>query len=308
MTHEPIDFTVAGALKWNTLPDFIAQLHAVSTADSDRFLLDLSKLDFCQPIGTACLAAGMDYLRFRQQECVRVIRPESTGVDTYLERIGLFEALGEPGFYPYQRRDSTGRFVELTRIATQSEVAGATTAVCDVFARKFNLANDARATLDTILSEIVENVFHHAHSEIGAYLCCQGYNDSIDAAIVDLGDGMRRRLMDTTTLREIVERFGGPLRAALQPGVTSKPAHNSGYGLALTSEMIRQNGGLLGVHSQRDRLHQKGGNVQEREIPQRWPGTAIALSVSPAKSLDMGRIYDMAWPTDETDDLDFLDD
>jgi len=253
------------------------------------------------------MAAGIHYLQLREQECVEVIRPKSLDCRSYLERIGLFELLGEEDIYPFQRRDSSGRFVELTRVTSKDQVGPATTAILDVFSEKLDLDQDGRAALDTILSEVTENVFHHAHSPTGAYLCCQSYRDRLDAAIVDLGDGVRRRLSDTEELKKTVEEHGGPLKAAIAPRVTSRPAHNSGYGLALTSGLIRQNGGKLGIYSQRDRLTQAGGKISEEVQKERWPGTAISLSVNRLQRLDIRALYDEVWPTPEGADFDFLD-
>lgn len=306
MTHEPIPFKIRGSFGWTKLPGFTRQLHAISTADSDRFVLDLSELAFCEPVALTCLASGMHYLRLREQECIEVIRPEAGEVRLYLERLGLFDMLGEEDLYPYQRHDPSGRFVELTRVSAAAQVAKATTAICEVICGNLGLTGKARNAVDTILSEVTENVFHHAHSPTGAYLCCQSYKNKLSAAIVDLGDGVRRRLSDTEGLQKIVEEHGGPLQAAIAPKVTSRPAHNSGYGLALTSGLVVQNSGMLGIHSQRDRLTQTGEKISEYNSEERWPGTVICLTLYRDRTLDSGLLYDTVWPPEDDDDFDFL--
>ncbi len=196
---------------------------------------------------------------------------------------------------------------ELIRLTGREEVVAATTAVCDVFEQSLGLDPTARRVIDNVLSEITENVFHHAHSPTGAYLCCQGYQDRLTATIVDLGDGIGRRLTDTPALKQKIEFHGGPLQAAIAAGVTSRPAHNSGYGLAITSQMILQNHGTLQIHSQRDRLIQHGESIREETVESRWPGTVINIVVDRSRPLDMKAIYEAAWPTETNDGIDFLD-
>jgi len=308
MTRDPIFFPVRGTFDWGSLPGFTQRVHAVSTAESDRFRLDLGGLEFCEPVGLACLAAGIHYLQLREQTCVEVIRPSRADVRGYLERLGLFEMLGEEDLYPYQRRSPDGRFLELTRLGAAGDVSAATTAVCAVFQRKFSLADEARRAVDTILSEIVENVFHHAQPPTGAYLCCQSYENRISAAIVDLGVGIRTRFSDTEALLELVKKHGGPLHAAIAPKVTSRPAHNSGYGLALASGLVRLNEGKLGIYSLTDRLSQTGVDISEHEATARWPGTVVAFTLYRDRPLDIGTLYKEVWPPDSEDGLDFFDD
>ncbi len=303
---QPLSFKISGKFDWGSLPGFIDRLHAISTAEVDRFELDLQNLGFCEPVALTCLAAGVHYLLLREQECVGVLRPLNPDVSNYLERLGLFQMLGEKEVYPFQKHSSGGRFVELKRLTSREEVASATTAVCEVFGRKFGLADKARNAVDTILSEITENVFHHAQSPTGAYLCCQSYDDRLSAAIVDLGDGIRNRLSDTPELERKIEEHGGPLQAAIAPRVTTRPAHNSGYGLALTSELVRQNAGSLRIRSQWDCLVQKGSQIEESVEVQRWPGTVIYLTVERQGRLDVNAVYDNVWPMDDDSDLDFL--
>jgi anti-anti-sigma regulatory factor len=308
MTRDPIPFPVRGTFDWGALPGFTQRVHAVSTAESDRFRLDLGRLEFCEPVGLACLAAGIHYLQLREQTCIDVIRPERADVRSYLERLGLFEMLGEKDLYPYQRWSPDGRFVELTRLGSAGDVPDATTAVCAVIQRQFALPDQARRAIDTILSEIVENVFHHAQSPTGAYLCCQSYENRISAAIVDLGVGVRTRFSDTDELTELMRKHGGALRAAITPKVTSRPAHNSGYGLALASGLVRLNEGKLGIYSLTDRLSQNGAEVSEHEAASRWPGTVVTFTLYRENPLDIEALYTEVWPPDPEDGLDFFND
>lgn len=304
MTHEPITFSVAGEFRWESLPGFIRNLHSVATAASDRYRLDLSGLSCCEPIGIACLAAGRGYLSLLEQEIVEVVRPESAELDQHLEKVGLFATMagGDPVSIPL------GDVTEFAWLSKRSEVAPVTTVIREFFATRFELAEKKKAALDTILSEIAENVFHHAHSPTGAFLACESTTDKLVVSIVDLGDGIRRRLLDTDALKQIVEKHEGPLRAAVAPSVTSRPAHNSGYGLALASGLVRQNGGTMMIYSQRDLLEQQGDETVERKVEERWPGTAIQFVVWKDGPMDVNALYNEVWPSGDDDDFDFLED
>jgi anti-sigma regulatory factor (Ser/Thr protein kinase) len=307
MTIEPALLKVSGPFDWDAVASFTKSLHDVSTGESRRFVLDLSDLVSCEPVGLTCLAAGSHYLALREQECVEVVKPASREIESYLDRVGLFEMLDERDLQPFQPGHPDDRFLDLTRLTKKVQVAPATSAICEVFANSLALEESSRTALDTILSEIVENVFHHAQSPTGAYLGCQQYGDRISAAIVDLGGGIRVRLSDSETLRSEVRKIGGPLRAAITPRITSWPSHNSGYGLALASGLTVQNSGRLQIYSQTDRLVQTGATIIESTLAERWPGTVITLDFSRERSLDLHRLYKEVWPPAPDEDFDFLD-
>ena len=277
----------------------------ISTGATSRYYLDLQGLGFCEPVALTCLAAGVHYLHLRGQVCVNIIRPLNEGVLNYLSRLGLFEMLGVENSYSFQKRDPTGRFVELRRLSAVEEVPDATTEICKVFHRKFSLSDETKRALDTMLTEVTENVFHHSYSPLGAYLCCQSYSDNLAVAIVDLGEGIKRRLSDTEALQKKIEERGGALQAAITRGVTSRPSLNAGFGLALTSELIHQNAGSLRIYSQRDCLDQTGINYAYSEKGQRWPGTVIFLKVRLQGSLNVEQVYD-SWPQGDDESIDFL--
>jgi anti-sigma regulatory factor (Ser/Thr protein kinase) len=251
-------------------------------------------------VGVATLVASVVWLRRLGLTRICAQRPRDHNAEQYLTRIDFYRVLNAPEQLRFNRHDSSGRFVEVTqliRVEDCNEVAGKVEAV---LANRMHLNDETVATLDFIIPELLENIFNHACSPAGGFLCCQAYPYSLQLAIVDLGRGIEASLAENPSVAAVV-REKGPLTAALEARVSRVPER--GFGLFWTSQLIKENTGELGIQSCRRRLHLHGGRTVET-TESFWPGTAIHLSFKRDKPMDIVRIFNRLAPPEK--DFEFI--
>ena len=294
---EAATIAIQGPLSWTTLPSYLRQLEPLTARTPKEVTLDLSAMNYCWPIGVATLAGLIFWLRDYGVKKISACRPTDKKVEQYLERVNFYRVLNAPEILRFNRNDASGRFVELTQLTSVKDCQGIAKKVEEVFAQQMTLADETKNALDFVVDELAENVFHHAKSAVGGFLCCQAYPYSLEVAIVDLGRGIEKALADNPAISATVEQKGA-LRAALEPKVTGRPKRNTGMGLFWTSKLIEGNGGELGIQSYRRRLSQNAATVQEG-AEAFWPGTAIHLSFHRGKPMDIVRIYNRYAPPEK---------
>lgn len=139
------------------------------------------------------------------------------------------------------------------------------------------------------LSELLRNVFEHASSAPGAFLCASHFPKSgrVSLAVVDLGVTIPwhvARRWDKSVPQEQALQF------ALEPRVTGSTDldRNAGLGLFMVRRLSGLMGGLFWVATgdllARDNGHSPPGARSTpviTPITHRWPGTSVALTVYP---------------------------
>jgi len=299
---ETVTITISGALSWNSLPTFLSQLEPLRAAPPEEVLLDLSTMTYCWPVGVATLAAAVFWLRQTGVSRIRALPPRNVDAERYLTRIDFYRVLNAPERMKFNRFDSSGRFVEVTQLTNVEDCNAVVAKVEAVFGQKMRLTKETKDALDFVVAELLENIFHHAESPAGGFLCCQAYPHSLELAIVDLGRGIERALTDNPAALTVA-REKGPLTAALEPRVTGRPQFNTGFGLFWTSQLIKENRGVLGIQSHGRKLLQSGGRIVET-ADGFWPGTAIHLSFKRDKTMDIVQIFKRLAPPEK--DFEFI--
>ncbi|MBI5688304.1 MAG: STAS domain-containing protein [Verrucomicrobia bacterium] len=279
---------ISGSLDWSNLPKLLRQLEPLANEQAGSVILDLSDVAWCCPIGVATLAASVYWLAKRGFK-LRGLRPTRSDIERYLERIDFYRVLKAPDQFVFNRYDSSGRFVELIHLTRIEDCMDVVRRVNEVLWSQLNLSDRTMNALDTVVGELTENIFHHAQSAAGGFLCCQSYATDIQLAFVDLGRGIERALAENPEMVLAMQQ-NGVLQTALQAGTTGRPTHNAGYGLFLTSELIKDNRGLLGIQSYDRRLFQHG-HVKIEKVVSNWPGTAIHLKFLRNRPLDILEVY-----------------
>ncbi len=294
---ETVTISVSGALCWNSLPNFLGQLEPLRADPPKEVRLDLSAMTYCWPVGVAALAASVFWLRQLGVPRIQALPPREADTERYLTRIDFYRVLNAPERMKFNRFDSSGRFVEVTQLTRVEDCNEVVAKVEAVFEQKMQLTKETKNALDFVVAELLENIFHHAESPVGGFLCCQAYPYSLELAIVDLGRGIERALADNPAASAVV-REKGPLTAALEPRVTGRPQFNTGFGLFWTSQLIKANCGELGIQSHGHRLLQHG-NMPVETADGFWPGTAIHLSFKRNKTMDIVQIFKRLAPPEK---------
>jgi anti-sigma regulatory factor (Ser/Thr protein kinase) len=304
----PPKFSLLSALPrmgFNTHPTWARRVLAVSTGPHREFSIDLQALHFIQPSGIIALAHGVGYLKLRGFTLRDMIHPRDAGVDRYLNRFGLYDYLGQGTPKDFQAHPEAGRFVVLREIRDKEQCVPVSNHVIQVLMQHLELDTDAKKSLEFMLPELTENIFNHAFSPFGGLICAQAYREEIEVAIGDLGVGIAHGLRDSPEMTAKVEKFGGPLKASLQRGVTSRPALNAGMGLFWASQLTTENEGVLAIYSQFAALRQTGKAAPREHQESRWPGTLITLRFNRKKPLNVVDLFNRLAP--ESNDYNFLD-
>jgi len=185
------------------------------------------------PMGIVFYAALGDYFRSNNFTSHGEINPQIRSIP-YLQRMGLFNALGYGNPISTVEHEETGRFIPLTKITSAGEL--------ETFIRNIDpLLHTSRETsrvIKHVFSELLRNVLEHSFSASGGNVCAS-YNrkrKKISIGISDSGIGIYSSLKKYHKVKNSLEA----LYAALTPGISGTTPHiggteeNAGAGLFFT--------------------------------------------------------------------------
>jgi anti-sigma regulatory factor (Ser/Thr protein kinase) len=185
------------------------------------------------PVGLAFYAALADNWRDNKYKVSGAMNKKISSIP-YLQRMGLFRALGFLDPVKIVEHEPTGRFIPLTKVKNSSEL--------DCFMRSIDpLLHTNRENskcIKHVFSEMIRNVIEHSYSDNGANVCATYNKNSkkIAIGISDNGIGLFKSLVRNHRIHNDKEA----IIKALTPGIsgtTSKiggTAENAGAGLFYT--------------------------------------------------------------------------
>jgi anti-sigma regulatory factor (Ser/Thr protein kinase) len=185
------------------------------------------------PVGLAFYAAIGDHMRAHSIETDASISYQIKSIP-YLQRMGLFGALGYGNPIPTETHEETGRFIPLTKIGNSAEL--------DAFLKQIDpilhTTQNTSRVIKHVFSELLRNVLEHSGAQFGGNVCAT-YNRrrrKISIGISDAGMGIREGMQG-------YRRFADHLNAifaALTPGISGTTTRiggtpeNAGAGLFFT--------------------------------------------------------------------------
>jgi anti-sigma regulatory factor (Ser/Thr protein kinase) len=223
------------------IPNSIALRNFDSVFVNNNFRFDDGKADISfhpkyvamHPIGLALYAALADILRSRGIKTSAKINPKIRSIP-YLQRMGLFTALGYKNPVGTKTHEETGRFIPITRITTSQDL--------DAFLKTIDpilhTTTDTSRTVKHVFSELLRNVLEHSYSKNGGHVCAT-YNrkrKKVSIGISDTGRGIREGMKGYKVFATHKEA----ILAALTPGISGTTkriggtAENAGAGLFFT--------------------------------------------------------------------------
>jgi hypothetical protein len=198
---------------------------------------------------------------------------------TYVSRINFFENLGISFDEHFTRRSSSGRFLEINRFGDHLESNRHADNVITILREKGEFDNTLLAALSLSLGEVLGNVFDHSRWHEG-WLVAQHYEKlkKLRVMIVDTGRGIHTSLTDKP--KNSAYRLFSPEQALQQcivKGVTN--GTGMGNGLYVTANFLRENGGVLMIHSGSHVL-QITNRKETIEPAPFWQGTVVYLEIN----------------------------
>jgi hypothetical protein len=290
-----------GSYGLSGLPRLFADLAPLIELEDPAVLkVDLRGLSFLLPSTTAVLAAVLSACADREVNAPgsSILWPENQDVRSYLSRVDLIQvALGIEVDEGFARHETHG-FLECRQFTGEDDSRTVANQLTQALAERCNLDTEARNAILICLSELCDNVPHHAMSRVGGFAAAQGFPQAnrFEAAIADFGIGILASLSENpgyaNTRTDVTA-----IEAALGLGVTSKPLGSGhdrghhGYGLAITDGLLERNGGQLAVISNRGDVR-RGSNHSTVTIDAGWPGTLVIIEARTDRGLNMSRVYD----------------
>lgn len=185
------------------------------------------------PVGLAFYAAIGDLFRNQNIGTDASISYKIRSIP-YLQRMGLFVALGYGNPIPTKTHEETGRFIPLTKITNSSEL--------DTFLKQIDpilhTTQNTSRVIKHVFSELLRNVLEHSGAPAGGNVCAT-YNrrrQKISIGISDAGVGIRYGMRGYSNFPDHL----GAIYAALTPGISGTTKRiggtpeNAGAGLFFT--------------------------------------------------------------------------
>jgi anti-sigma regulatory factor (Ser/Thr protein kinase) len=301
MSEQSIEVALSGSYGLADLDQLLAEMQPLLALDTpSRVSLNLRALDFVYPTTAVTLCAVLHRLvaeELRVSGESKVQPPDDKDVRNYLLRLDVIQAgTGISLEEPFDRHPTVG-FRECQQFSTEGDANRVARELTQALSERCALDDDARLAINTALAELCSNVPHHAATALGGVAAAQGYpqSDRFEAAIVDLGIGIRQSMAENPEYAHIVDDTTA-IRAALELGATSKPGdegptRHSGYGLAVTQHLLQRNGGRLLVRSGTGAVS-VGADQTARTTEVDFPGTLIVLEARTDKPLDVRAVYE----------------
>lgn len=185
------------------------------------------------PVGLAFYAAIGDIFKLNDLKTTAAINYEIKSLP-YLQRMGLFGALGYGNPLKTNTHEESGRFIPLRRITTSDELS---TLMKDIDPL-LHTDRETSRTVKHVFSELLRNVIEHSKSHYGGHVCAT-YNrkrKKISIGISDAGIGILQGMQGFKKFTSHKEA----ILAAITPGIsgTTKKiggtAENAGAGLFFT--------------------------------------------------------------------------
>lgn len=186
----------------------------------------------------------------------------------YASRINFFKHLAIDFAEPFERRNPSGRFIEITHLSPNTYNINEN--FIDIFIDSFDLTPEALNSLVFVFDELICNTTRHAQSQSGGYYFCQKYpnRNTVEIFIVDSGIGISKSLNRAFPNYDEAKC----LEECLKLGVTC--GDGRGHGLYFISELIKRNNGHLTLLSGQSHLSLKNGQ-QNINKNANWDGTIV---------------------------------
>ncbi|WP_334020733.1 ATP-binding protein [Alteromonas sp. S015] len=229
--------------------------------------------------------------------------------ERYINRMGLYEAIGQQPPSRVFRCNQAGRIVEARAITSVDNVPGLASEISSMFQNCVSQATED--DLSILISELLQNCCAHSvapDQRPFGLVCGQAWPNGglAQIAIVDTGVGIEESLSNNEALSERLES-SSHCQLACEYGITGKPnSTHSGYGLALAKGLAEQHSGRLIVLSGNELYICGNGQNSSVHLNSAWQGTAIIFEWNVNVALDTGAVYS-EWPTPATMEEDEYD-
>jgi len=280
-------------------------LREFDNSDSDRLEITANKKWISvHPVVLSMIAALGQTVKPANITCEKL----EAASKHYLERMGLFRALGIRSGINIMEHESAGRFIPITQIKD----SGALTTFITEMTPLLHLDPKHAEPIRYIVSELVRNVLEHASSRQGAFLSAQYFQKSntIRIGIADTGVGIKQTISNAYPVKSDLDA----IQLALTPGVTGTTRreggteYNAGAGLFFIKSIADVNRDFFMIYSGKAMyklLKRKLGSrvrlsidpfsdrhSKEDQFPF-WQGTVVGIDISLDATREFSALLDL---------------
>ena len=200
-----------------------------------------------------------------------------------LVELGLLDHLGIP--YTKERRSGVEGMLPLKLVSSDKDVADTVRAISLLLAGQFASSEQYLPAVEWVVSELVDNVFLHADSEVPGVVSARYHKakSRFEIAVVDVGRGIRASLGVKIPLWS----DGSAIDQALRRGVTRDEGVGQGNGLAGAREIVRMNGGFLEIWSGTAVWRAEGSRDLGFKVGDAVPGTGVMIALDTRGPIDL---------------------
>lgn len=245
--------------------------------DRSEVLIDMSDCTWVTPSGMVGLTCLIDRARNKNKQSFSVDHSKCS-IASYFERLRFFRCCELLGPDPSGKRyPCTGRFTDLTKVGDDNYTDDISNKLVNTLIPDCNNDDRTQRCLNYIISELINNVCHHARSF--GYAAAQYYQkkDKVKICIGDSGIGLKESLK-----KHNIASDSDAIIKALEVAVTSNPPHpgqterrNRGVGLTATREIVSASKGSLSIHT--GTACWKNDKISDKETF--WQGTLVTIEV-----------------------------
>lgn len=210
----------------------------------------------------------------------------------YAARIDFFNLLGIPFEEKFNRKNSEGRFIEITPFEEENlwDIVHQT---IKIFKNTLNINSTVLDCIYYCFGEVVGNVDTHSQSKSGGIIYAQHFpkGNGLKIFIIDSGVGFYESLASADKYKELNHEEA--LRKCLEKEVTN--GKGKGMGLYYTSSFTVANKGILSINSCGKKLQKANDAEIICDVPY-WQGSIISMELKTNEIVSYEEIFESHKP------------
>ncbi|NMC98849.1 MAG: hypothetical protein GYA62_03905, partial [Bacteroidales bacterium] len=268
----------------NSVPDLLGMLNGIFNCplfSEVTLKIDLrTSKKMIYPEYLAILIAVVKYLD--SNACftkITYIAPIEERKKNYISRMNFFKEIGIEVAEPFNRHDSTGKFIEITHFNSENNCT-ISAEIVKILRKNLEIETSVLSLLEYCFNEIIDNVDVHACSPIDGYTAVQNYTDNreLRLIVIDTGKGIYETLINNgeSIHHGKCSNNAEALLLSIGKGITN--GKGQGNGLFRTVEFIKNNKGELILYSGPDFICVNGDELRVFSGPF-WQGTLLFMKI-----------------------------
>ncbi len=308
---EPIVIKIPQYFVHQNFDSFLQQvkvLEPVFKNTPQDVIFDFSENEYTSVLGVLLLAQAADH--FSNLQCKSLVRSMDAERSNRRWFLQVMDFIKGDDSKELQNYFDTFR-VPIQRCYQEKEVYEALNKrLIPLIRKEFNPPEPILKAINWVLWEAIGNSIVHGYSIANyegmypypVYFCAFSYKQSIDIAILDVGQGIHKSL---TSIEEY-KNFSNAdaLKLAIQNGVSGSKEGSPGFGLYGSAEIAKQSNGELIIISGASKLVLQN-SVLTLESSSYYQGTMLQLTIPAGINLDLAQIFGQGhlMTTEDTDTL-----